>query len=145
MYCVYCGTKLEDGFVFCPVCGEKAVKPVESNIDEKQVHKITCEEDIVEESVYADDIDETNEEGDSILLTDEEGNEIEYQLLDLIEYQGDEYVVLLKTESDDGLVEIMRYEIEGENETYYQIDNDKLLESIFEIFKSRAEDIFDFD
>ena len=39
------------------------------------------------------------EEIDNIVsLTDEDGNEIEFEFLDLIQYDGEEYVVLLPTE-----------------------------------------------
>ena len=41
------------------------------------------------------------EELDNILvLNDEEGNEVEFEFLDLIEYEGEEYVVLLPVEEE---------------------------------------------
>ena len=42
------------------------------------------------------------EELDNILvLNDEEGNEVEFEFLDIIEYEGEEYVVLLPVEEED--------------------------------------------
>lgn len=156
MYCVYCGTKLNNDFVFCPNCGKKTVKiPDDTNQNNQISEDTTYQDDFdvqepidnnYEENEYQDEADEQGDDYDDIIyLTDENGNDIEYQLLDFIEYRDEEYVVLMQTKSDDGLVEIMRYEIDGENETYFQIDDDGLLQNIFEIFKSRAEGIFDFD
>ena len=42
------------------------------------------------------------EELDNILvLNDEEGNEVEFEFLDLIEYEGEEYVVLLPVDEKE--------------------------------------------
>ena len=46
---------------------------------------------------------------DLIVLTDEDGQEVEFELLDLIEYQGEEYAVLYPAEGgEDELVHILR-------------------------------------
>lgn len=50
-----------------------------------------------------------------ITLTDEEGNEVQLEFLDLIEYQGQEYVVLLPMDDDDTEVVILQVE-PGESE-----------------------------
>ena len=43
-----------------------------------------------------------NEELDNIIiLNDEEGNEVEFEFLDLIEFEGEEYVVLLPVEETE--------------------------------------------
>ena len=42
----------------------------------------------------ADYIEEMENEGALITLTDDEGNEIEFEFLDVVEYDGDEYIVL---------------------------------------------------
>ena len=40
-----------------------------------------------------------NEEVDNIIvLNDEEGNEVQFEFLDLIDFEGEEYVVLLPAE-----------------------------------------------
>ena len=36
-----------------------------------------------------------------IILNDEEGNEIQFEFLDLIEYNSEEYVVLLPVDEDE--------------------------------------------
>ena len=59
-------------------------------------------------------MDENMEELDNIItLNDENGNEVKFEFLDLIEYNDEEYVVLLPMDSeedDDGEVVILRLE-----------------------------------
>ena len=43
-----------------------------------------------------------------IVLTDEDGVDVEFEFCASIEYQGNEYVVLLPTEDDDGEVVILQ-------------------------------------
>lgn len=81
-----------------------------------------------------------------IVLNDEDGNEVEFEFIDLIPYEGEEYVVLLPCEDDDGMVVILRIEsVDGENETYATVDDEETLNTIFGIFKERAKDIFNFE
>ena len=93
--------------------------------------------------------DTNNEELDNIIvLNDEEGNEAEFEFLDLIEYEGEEYVVLLPVEEADdaGEVVILRLEdTESENEeSYVSVDDDEILNKVFEIFKEKFKDDFNF-
>ena len=90
------------------------------------------------------------EELDNILvLNDEEGNEVEFEFLDLIEYEGEEYVVLLpvEEESDEpGEVVILKLEdTESEDEeSYVSVEDENILNKVFEIFKEKFEDEFNF-
>lgn len=99
------------------------------------------------------EVEEVNqgEELDNILvLNDEEGNEVEFEFLDLIEYEGEEYVVLLPVESEDsedaGEVVILKIEdTESESEeSYVSVENEEVLNKVFEIFKQKFEDEFNF-
>ena len=57
--------------------------------------------------------DTNNEELDNIIvLNDEEGNEVEFEFLDLIEYEGEEYVVLLPNEEEDDAGEVLILKLE---------------------------------
>ncbi|CDA16865.1 MAG: DUF1292 domain-containing protein [Clostridia bacterium] len=90
------------------------------------------------------------EEIDNIVsLTDEDGNEIEFEFLDLIQYDGEEYVVLLPTEDsgeDAGEVVILKLEdTEDENqESYVSVDDEEILNEVFQIFKEKFKDEFNF-
>lgn len=84
-----------------------------------------------------------------IVLNDEEGNEVEFEFLDLIEFEGEEYVVLLPVEVDeeeDGEVVILKVEdTESEDEeSYVSVDNEETLAKVFEIFKDKFKEEFNF-
>ena len=94
-----------------------------------------------------------NEELDNIvILNDEEGNEVKFEFLDLIELDNEEYVVLLPVteegEEEEGEVVILKVEDndddESEEESYVSIDDEDTLNKVFEIFKEKFKDDFDF-
>lgn len=83
-----------------------------------------------------------------VVLTDENGNEVSFEYLDLIEYEGAEYVVLLPVEgNEDDEVQILKVEpIPGsdDEESYVSVENEETLFAIFDIFKEHFADEFDF-
>lgn len=80
-----------------------------------------------------------------IILNDDEGNEAEFEFLDLIHYRGKEYVVLLPTSDDaDEVVILQLEEVDDETENYISVDNELTLQAVFEIFKEKAKDEFNF-
>ena len=93
-----------------------------------------------------------NEELDNaIILNDEEGNEVRFEFLDLIELEGEEYVVLLpitdEGEEDEGEVVILKVEDtdeESDEESYVSVDDEATLNQVFEIFKEKFKDEFNF-
>lgn len=87
------------------------------------------------------------EETNIITLTDEAGKNVDFEVIDLINYDGKEYVVLLPAEDDEdeaGEVVILLYENEGENDIFLSIEDDDELNEIFAIFRERAKDRFNF-
>lgn len=87
------------------------------------------------------------EEFDNIVvLNDEEGNEVEFEFLDLIEYEGGEYVVLLPVEEDADEVVILKIEPTDDEETeaYSSVEDDETLNTLYEIFKEKFKDDFNF-
>ena len=79
-----------------------------------------------------------------IILNDEQGNEVEFEFLDLIEYNGEEFVVLLPTDEDADQVVILKVEYDDEFESYVSVEDDSVLQDVFEIFKNRFKDEFNF-
>lgn len=80
-----------------------------------------------------------------IVLNDDEGNEVEFEFLDLISYRGKEYVVLLPVSDDaDKIVILQLEEVDDETESYINVDNELTLQAVFEIFKEKAKDEFNF-
>lgn len=95
--------------------------------------------------------DMENMENDNIIvLTDEDGIDVEFEFCASVEYEGNEYVVLLPTEDDDGEVVILQV-VEDENAseddevTYIGVDDDDVLQAVFDLFKEQAGDEFDFE
>lgn len=83
----------------------------------------------------------------TIILHNENGEKILFEFLDLIEYDGEEYVVLLpKDESDAGEVVILKVdETDSEDEeAYTSVDDEKTLQAVFNIFKEKFKDEFNF-
>ena len=95
------------------------------------------------------DSDYIDDESNIVVLNDEDGNEIKFEFLDLIEYESEEYVVLLPVdeegENDDGEVVILKLEdSDTDEESYVSVDDDAVLNAVFEIFKDKFKDEFNF-
>lgn len=98
-------------------------------------------------------MDENNEELDNIVtLKDEDGNDVKFEFLDLIEYEGEEYVVLLPAEEEEDAEpdEVVILQLEkgsdenSKEETYVSVDDENVLNAVFEIFKEKFKDEFNF-
>ena len=87
-----------------------------------------------------------------VILNDEDGNEVKFEFLDLVELDDEEYVVLLPVteegEEDEGEVVILKVEDnddeESEEESYVSVEDEDTLNKVFEIFKEKFKDDFDF-
>lgn len=83
-----------------------------------------------------------------IVLNDENGEEIEFEFLDLIEFEGEEYVVLLPHDEEDDADEVVILKLEDtdseDEESYVSVDDEDVLQAVFEIFKEKFKDEFNF-
>lgn len=86
-----------------------------------------------------------------IVLNDENGEEVSFEFLDLIELDGEEYVVLLPVEEDEeseetGEVVILKVEDteSEEEESYVSVEDEEVLNKVFEMFKEKFKDEFNF-
>lgn len=94
-------------------------------------------EDFPEENV--------EEEANIIVLTDDDGNDVEFEYLDTVEFEGSEYIVLIENTEDADEAVILKIEsLDDENETYVGVEDEDVLNSVFKIFKDRYKDDFDF-
>ena len=105
-----------------------------------------------------DELEGVEEDEGLVLLADEEGTEVEYEYIGSVDYEGDEYVVLLPVEDDeDGEAEVLILKVESlgvqvdeetgeeyEDEQYVSVDSEETLNAVFEIFKRDNADEFDF-
>ncbi|MCH5297568.1 MAG: DUF1292 domain-containing protein [Ruminococcus sp.] len=73
-----------------------------------------------------------------ITLTDDEGNDVDFEFLDVIEYDHEEYIVLIENDEDADEVVILKINsLDEETEEYVSIDDEALLQAVFEKFKSQ--------
>lgn len=96
------------------------------------------------------DMEGLDEELDNIIiLNDENGNEVKFEFLDLMEYEGEEYIILLPTEEGEDNDEVVILKVEDveddpDMETYVSIDDEDTLNAVFEMFKEKFKDEFNF-
>lgn len=89
-------------------------------------------------------------EDNIIVLNDENGEETRFEFLDLIELDNEEYVVLLPVEeTEEGPGEVVILKVEdtddgSEEESYVSVESEETLNRVFEIFKDKFKDEFDF-
>lgn len=86
------------------------------------------------------------EESNLLSLTDENGQETVFEYLDVIEYQGKEYLILLPVEDEDGQVVILEIEpVDEETENYLSVGDEDLLNAVYDIFKEKYKDVLIFE
>jgi uncharacterized protein YrzB (UPF0473 family) len=98
-----------------------------------------------DENVNLEGLEDFDELDNKIILNDEDGNEIEFEFLDVVELDDKEYVILLPVaEAEKGEVVIFRIEGEGDEESYVSLEDEAEAERVFEAFKEKTKDEFDF-
>lgn len=86
------------------------------------------------------------EESSILTLTDENGQDVDFEYLDCLEYQGKEYLVLMP--ADEAATEIVILEVEPvdeENENYLAIEDEAVLNAVYGIFKEKYKDVLTFE
>lgn len=94
----------------------------------------------------ADTKNELMNEDDRVIVTleDETGEKVDYEFLDVIEYDNEEYLILTKFNQniDSDVYDVVIFlinPINDEDEEYIAIDDDDTLNTVFEIFKEKYE------
>lgn len=87
-----------------------------------------------------------NEERNIMTLTDENGNNVDYELLDIIEYDKRIYAVFYPTIPDDTEVVILRVEnADNADQSVYVVEQDEfIINKVYEMFKEKYNDDFKF-
>ena len=83
----------------------------------------------------------------TIVLIDEDGQPVRFEFLDLLEYRGEEYVVLIPEEESEEADEVVILKVEhtnDEEDSYVGVEDERLLDRIFAVFKERNKDEFNF-
>ena len=86
------------------------------------------------------------EESSLISLTDENGVETEFEFLDCIVYNEVEYLVLIPNQEDANEIVILEVQpVDEENENYIAVDDENILNTVYDIFKERYKDVLTFE
>ena len=81
-----------------------------------------------------------------LTLTDENGEEVDFEYLDTVEYEGLEYLILMPADEAETSVVILQVEpIDEENESYLAVMDEAILDAVYAIFKERYKDILTFE
>lgn len=93
-----------------------------------------------------DDQQLCNEGPEIISLTDANGKETRFEYLDCIPFEGKEYLVLLPADDEDGQIIILEIEpVDEETENYMAVQDQRILDAVYEVFKEHYRDIFTFE
>lgn len=85
-----------------------------------------------------------------IHLKDAEGNDVNFEFLDLVEYEGNEYAVLMEIdaseENEDSVVILRIEQTENEDEeAFVGVDDEEVLDAVFNLFREKFADVFQFE
>ncbi len=83
-------------------------------------------------------------EPEMVTLYDEDGEAIELELLDVIDYEGDSYAVMLPPDDNEVVIMLLE-ELNDEEDVYAPVEDDDTLTAVFEVFKDKYKDEFNFE
>lgn len=91
--------------------------------------------------------DAQQEEESSILtLTDENGQDVDFEYLDCLTYQGKEYLILMPANEAETQIVILEVEpVDDENENYLAVEDEEILDAVYGMFKEKYKDILTFE
>lgn len=86
------------------------------------------------------------EESSILTLTDENGVDTDFEYMDCITYNEVEYLVLMPADDDSNEIVILEVQpVDEENENYIAVENEDILDAVYEIFKERYKDVLQFE
>lgn len=87
------------------------------------------------------------EQSNILSLTDENGQEVEFEYLDSVDYEGKEYLILMPAEEvESGEIVILEVQpVDEETENYISVGSEEILDAVYAIFKERYKDVLTFE
>ena len=86
------------------------------------------------------------EESGILTLTDEDGQEVDFEYLDCIDYDGKEYLVLMPADQAETQIVILEVEpVDDENENYLAVEDEAILDAVYGMFKEKYKDVLTFE
>ena len=91
-----------------------------------------------------------NEYENVITLTDEDGVEVDFEILDVVPYEGGDYAVLLPVDDasdvvDAVILEVLAADEDGEEDMLQGVEDPAVLDAVFALFMERNKDEFNFE
>ena len=85
------------------------------------------------------------EETSIVTFTDENGEDVSFEYLDCIEYEGKEYLILMPVDEESNEIVILEIQpVDEENENYLAVEDEAVLDAVYGIFKERYQDVLNF-
>ena len=80
-------------------------------------------------------------EEEIVELIDDDGNVIKFKLLDVTEYKGEKYTLLLAAEPNEEIAEdeVVIFRLNEKEETLEPIEDDDLLQEVFDFYQQEVE------
>lgn len=82
--------------------------------------------------------------GDLVMLTDDQGNEVRYEFLDMINYSGTDYAVLVPEDGEEVEIFIVT-DADQETNTLTPVTSQETANAVFELFKTANAENYDFN
>lgn len=86
-------------------------------------------------------VNEEEVENELVELIDDDGNVIKFRLLDVTEYKGEKYTLLLAAEPNEEIAEdeVVIFRLNETEEVLEPIEDEKLLEEVFEFYQQEVD------
>ncbi len=87
------------------------------------------------------DVEELELDEEVIELIDDDGKVIKFKILDVTEYKGEKYALLLAAEPDEEIAEdeVVIFRLNEDEQVLEPIEDDALLEEVFEFYQQETD------
>ena len=93
-----------------------------------------------------EEILQKEEQVNILTLTDENGENVDFEYLDSVDYEGTEYLVLMPADEAATEIVILAVEpVDEEMENYLSVNDENILNAVYDIFKERYKDVLTFE
>ena len=85
-----------------------------------------------------------------ITLTDSDGSDVDFEVLDIVPYKEHEYVVMLPVDDESDspeafILELLEAEEDNEEDMLQGVDDEEILNAVFNLFMEKNADEFQFE
>ena len=85
-----------------------------------------------------------------ITLTDSDGSDVDFEVLDIVPYKEQEYVVMLPVDDESDspeavILELLEAEEDNEEDMLQGVEDEEILNAVFNLFMEKNADEFQFE